>query len=202
MKEKYHQIDETRLHRFLWRSTQMIWEFRSKDFIVEEYLSATILAQQYFTFEAYLNFLGENISQLDWSSEKNYFNENLFKDEKGTIGKFWFLSNKCQIDNKWSKGENPYQFLIKLRNIRNQLTHPKPIITEQQVFRNPLRSPKAVKNFIDLELNFKNVTLGFEIINSVCLELHIYANKHYNYDPYERNPLIGTYRILKGSSSK
>lgn len=200
MKERYLHKDITRMHRFFWKSSQMIWETRNTEFIVEEYLSASILIQQFFSFEAYLNFIGASISPKKWEEEKDHFNTNFHGNEKGTLGKFWFLSQKCQCLNQWKLGENPYQFMVKLRDMRNILAHPKPIINEEEVMRNPNKMPAFVKNFIDIDLKFKNVKIGFEAVQQVCQVLHDRANEIFSYDPNEKNPLLGSYRVLEGSS--
>lgn len=120
-------VDETRVHITLWKTSKMLQYILEQNlkYVQEEYIYANILLLQYFTLEAFLNFLGENIRPTIWKKERQYFNKNAFHDRRGTLGKFWYLAEELRCEEYFDSGEGKtvYKFVEQdLKGVRDFLS--------------------------------------------------------------------------------
>ena len=75
----------------------------------------------YFTFEAYLNFVGSSVEPAAWKNERKFFSK---KPYRGTQGKLKLLCEKYEI--KLNPDERPYLTIRELGCLRDYLAHGKP----------------------------------------------------------------------------
>jgi hypothetical protein len=75
----------------------------------------------YFTFEAYLNFVGSSVEPAAWKDERKFFSK---KPYRGTQGKLKFLCKKYQI--KLNPNKRPYLTVREAGWLRDCLAHGKP----------------------------------------------------------------------------
>jgi hypothetical protein len=100
--------EEVYTHNLLWRTAERLsrCECSQKD---RFYLNLSALLMAYLAFEAFVNFLGEQICPESWINEKE-----AFRGQGDTIeAKIGAISGRCQF--QWKKGERPYQDLKKLK---------------------------------------------------------------------------------------
>lgn len=203
MNYKYHVKDETRMHIMLWNMSGMFQNMLAKKSRNEiKYLHSNILLLHYFTFEAYLNFLGQKVEPKIWKKEKEFFNKENFNGEKGTLGKFWFLAEKCKYNNDFEKGIEPYQFINRLSSIRDFFVHARPEIHETEIVWNNVGMPEQAENFLDKNVNGKNVDKSFKYVKDIIQKLHDQANTLYGYDSNIIEPFQTFERYQKGKEIK
>ena len=77
----------------------------------------------YFTFEAYLNFVGSSVEPAAWKDERNFFSKDQYR---GTQGKLKLLCEKYEI--KVDPDKRPYLTVRELGWLRDYLAHGKPDI--------------------------------------------------------------------------
>jgi hypothetical protein len=65
------------------------------------------MVMAYFTFEAYLNFVGSSVEPTAWKDERDFFSKGQYR---GTQGKLKLLCEKYQI--KVDRDKRPYLTLI------------------------------------------------------------------------------------------
>ena len=197
--------DETRVHISLWKTCKMLeYVLEEKlEHVQEEYLYANILILQFFTLEAFLNFLGENLRPNIWKKERDYFYRKSICGKRGTLGKFWYLADElgCKEYFETGKGKKVYEFVEQdLKGIRDFFAHAKPEILHDERYRSPHKSPDFVENFIDQNIDIKNVKKGFQYVEELILKLHDKANELEKYDRHIKNPLTGPDRVLRGQT--
>ena len=76
----------------------------------------------YFSFEGYLNYLGELIAPEVWKDERHFFTQ---KPYDGTLGKYHFLM-KITIQDPPPKTRRPHLTIIRLAQLRNFVAHSRP----------------------------------------------------------------------------
>lgn len=172
-------------------------------YVEEKYLYAIILVLQYFTFEAYLNFLGHNIKPKIWEKERSYFYKKTHNGRKSTLGKFWFLAINCECKDYFQKeGEEYFKFVEEdLKGIRDFFTHAKPEIHEKERLINSDKFPEFIENFVDKNVDLQTVNKGNRCIEKIILKLHEKAKEIHKHDRNVENPLYGPDRILSGKST-
>lgn len=198
-------VDETRVHITLWKTSKMLQYILEQNlkYVQEEYIYANILLLQYFTLEAFLNFLGENIRPTIWKKERQYFNKNAFHDRRGTLGKFWYLAEELRCEEYFDSGEGKtvYKFVEQdLKVGKGFFVHAKPEILQTESLTSQMSRPKFIENFIDRNINLKIVNEGFSSVELLILKFHNMANELEKYDINIENPLFGPDRVLHGSS--
>ena len=75
----------------------------------------------YFTFEAYLNFVGSSVEPTAWKDERDFFSKGQYR---GTQGKLKLLCEKYQI--KVDRDKRPYLTVREAGWLRDYLAHGKP----------------------------------------------------------------------------
>jgi hypothetical protein len=79
------------------------------------------MVMAYFTFEAYLNFVGSSVEPDAWKDERKFFSK---QPHRGTDGKLKFLCEKYQI--KVDPNKRPYLTVQEAGWLRGYLAHGKP----------------------------------------------------------------------------
>ena len=112
---------EGSMHRQLWTICQH--QLRQAD--AEQrgaftfYAGAMLFA--YFTYEAYLNFLGDRIDHETWENERAFFQKPPYRGIEGKLKKLAEVSQFVV-----EKGKRPYQNISELTEFRHLMTHGKP----------------------------------------------------------------------------
>ena len=112
---------ETYTHRLIWLTAKH--QIRLADSIEEgsKYCYLCAMVMLYFTFESYLNFLGEIIAPKIWKDERRYFST---KEYPGTEGKLIKLIELLDLQ-MFERGKRPYQSINILLTLRNRIAHGK-----------------------------------------------------------------------------
>jgi hypothetical protein len=105
-------------HKMLWIAARLHHDAGARDLGMYPYLYLSSQILCYFTFEAYLNFLGERLFPETWAKEQEVFSEDPYR---GTLGKFDFISERIGFSAE--KGKRPYQTLKTLHDLRKQVVH-------------------------------------------------------------------------------
>ena len=124
-------------HRLLWRCcTKQMEAARAREEDASHFhLTAMLMA--YFTYEAYLNFLGDCVAPKIWRNERNYFSK---EPHRGTEGKLRKLAAICGFDVE--TGKRPHQTIVDLEQLRDFVAHGKPDKYDATVRHHPGREPR------------------------------------------------------------
>lgn len=115
-------------HRILWESAQRHLELAAQhpDDAWILHLSAGLLTAA--AFEAYLNYIGEEILPQVWNNERSFFSTTQYR---GTDGKLKRIAEEIE----WSlppKGRRPYSGVRSLQRLRDKMVHAR---TERKNFQ-------------------------------------------------------------------
>jgi hypothetical protein len=81
-------------HQYLWNcATTLLTQPETKS-PKDMHFEMAGMVMAYFTFEAYLNFVGSSVEPAAWKDERNFFSKRPYR---GTEGKLKFLCEKYQI---------------------------------------------------------------------------------------------------------
>ena len=110
---------------------------REKD---ASYFHLTAMLMAYFTYEAYLNFLGDRIAPEVWENEKDEFSKGRYR---GADGKLRKIAETCGF--KIERGKRPHQTIVELEKLRDFVAHGKPDKYEETVKHQPAREPSILR---------------------------------------------------------
>jgi len=105
-------------HKMLWIAARLHHHAAAHNLEMYPYLYLSSQVLCYFTFEAYLNHLGERLFPETWVNEQEAFSKAPYR---GTLGKFDFISER--VGFRADKGERPYQTIKRLHDLRKQVVH-------------------------------------------------------------------------------
>lgn len=115
-------------HKMLWIAARLHHHAGARDLEMYPYLYLSSQILCYFTFEAYLNFLGERLFPETWVNEQEAFSKDPYR---GTLGKFDFISER--IGFSVEKSKRPYQTMKTLHRLRKRVVHARTEKFVQQV---------------------------------------------------------------------
>jgi hypothetical protein len=108
-------------HQYLWNcATTLLAQPETKS-PEDKYYAMAGMVMAYFTFEAYLNFVGSSVEPTAWKDERKFFSKNPYR---GTQGKLKLLCEKYQI--KVDRDKRPYLTVREAGWLRDYLAHGKP----------------------------------------------------------------------------
>ncbi|HEY4487740.1 MAG TPA: hypothetical protein VI483_03190 [Candidatus Paceibacterota bacterium] len=137
MKEVTTKIEgELITHRLLWRCCIKQMEAARSRENDASYFHLTAMLMAYFTYEAYLNFLGDRIAPKVWEDERRYFSK---KPYRGADGKLRKIAEICGFEIE--RGKRPHETIVELEKLRNFVAHGKPDKYEEKVKHQPEREP-------------------------------------------------------------
>ena len=108
-------------HQYLWNcATTLLAQPETKS-SKDMYYQMAGMVMAYFTFEAYLNFVGSSVELTAWKDERDFFSKGQYR---GTQGKLKLLCEKYQI--KVDRDKRPYLTVREAGWLRDYLAHGKP----------------------------------------------------------------------------
>jgi hypothetical protein len=108
-------------HQYLWNCATTLLTRPETKSPEDKYYAMAGMVMAYFTFEAYLNFVGSSVEQTAWKDERKFFSK---KPYRGTQGKLKLLCEKYEI--KLNPDERPYLTVRQAGWLRDYLAHGKP----------------------------------------------------------------------------
>jgi hypothetical protein len=115
-------------HQQLWNcATTLLTQPETKS-PKDMYYCMAGMVMAYFTYEAYLNFVGSRIEPTVWKDERKFFSKDPYR---GTQGKLKLLCEKCGIEV--DRHKRPYATVQELGRLRDYLAHGKPDFYELEV---------------------------------------------------------------------
>jgi hypothetical protein len=128
MARRHEITGESFTHQQLWNcATTLLTQPVTKS-PKDMYFQMAGMVMAYFTYEAYLNFVGSRIEPAAWKEERKFFSKDPYR---GTQGKLKLLCEKCGIEVDPHK--RPYITVRELGRLRNYLAHGKPDIYALEV---------------------------------------------------------------------
>jgi hypothetical protein len=108
-------------HVYLWKcATTLLTQPETKS-PKDMYYRMAGMVMAYFTFEAYLNFVGSRVEPAAWKDERKFFSKGSYR---GTQGKLKLLCEKYQI--KVDPNKRPCLTVREAGRLRDYLAHGKP----------------------------------------------------------------------------
>jgi len=189
---------EVYTYRFLWASAKHQYKLAKHHKQGRAYCCLSSMIMAYFTYESYLNFLGEFIAPEIWKEERVFFNS---PEHKGTNGK---LKKILEIINKpiFNKGERPYQTIKFLNTYRNSITHGK---QEHFVFsakHGHNSEPDMLNSDIMNSASLKNAERVLEDIQNMIEILHNNSKPFISDKKFPTKAISGVTAVAVGWSSR
>jgi hypothetical protein len=121
MPRRHEITGESFTHQYLWNcATTLLTQLETKS-PKDMYFQMAGMVMAYFTYEAYLNFVGSRIEPTAWKEERKFFSKDPYR---GTQGKLKLLCEKCGIEV--NRDKRPYVTVRELGRLRDYLAHGKP----------------------------------------------------------------------------
>lgn len=108
-------------HQYLWNCATTLLAQPETKLSKDMYYQMAGMVMAYFTFEAYLNFVGSSVEPTAWKDERDFFSKGQYR---GTQGKLKLLCEKYQI--KVDRDKRPYLTVREAGWLRDYLAHGKP----------------------------------------------------------------------------
>lgn len=163
-----HTQQQTFTHRVLWECV-----LRQIDKAKEKpegswyfWLSAMVMG--YMVFEAYLNYIGDEVAPEIWIKEREFFSKPEFK---GSEGKPRFLLERYGIDYP-NKSIRPFASVFALKAIRDEIAHAKPHRVTQSVTHPSDAIAPFTKRWLENRVNETEATRLLDDLNTFIEEIH------------------------------
>jgi hypothetical protein len=108
-------------HQYLWNCAKTLLTRPETKSPEDMHYAMAGMVMAYFTFEAYLNFVGSSVEPAAWKDKRKFFSKNPYR---GTQGKLKLLCEKYEI--KLNPNERPYLTVLEAGWLRDYLAHGKP----------------------------------------------------------------------------
>lgn len=150
---------EALTHRVLWQCCLRQLENARKTERGRKYFDLTAMLMAYFTYEAYLNFVGSRVAPDDWAHERAFFAKPPYQ---GTEGKLQRIVEVCSLPVV-NKGARPYQTIEHLAQLRDLIAHAKPERYEFEIEHSidkepPMFGPYRLDKMVTVELAERAIT--------------------------------------------
>jgi hypothetical protein len=155
-------------HRHLWDSVLRhlaLAEQHSTD-SWHLHLSAGLLAAA--AFEAYLNYLGEEILPSVWEDERKYFAQEPYK---GTAGKLLRIAEEVGLELPGTS-EKPYVGFSELQALRDKIVHARPSRKQYRSVHRLDEMPKFPKHWLELEAPPERIKTNIEHLEQLAIFVH------------------------------
>jgi hypothetical protein len=144
---------ENLTHRVLWQCCLRQAEIARNIEKGRKYFDLTAMLMAYFTYEAYLNFVGSRVAAVDWANERAFFAKPPYQ---GTAGKLQRIVVVCGLPTV-NKGTRPYQTIEHLARLRDLIAHAKPERYELEIEHSvdeerPMLGPYLLEKMVSVEL--------------------------------------------------
>lgn len=146
-------------HRVLWQCCLRQFEISRKTEKSRKYFDLTAMLMAYFTYEAYLNFVGSRVAPDDWANERTFFAKPPYQ---GIAGKLQRIVEVCSLPAV-KKGVRPYQTIEHLAQLRDLIAHAKPERYELEIEHSvdkerPMFGPYRLEKMVSVELVERAIT--------------------------------------------
>lgn len=186
----------SRTYRDLWTAVElhrdMVTASKDKDNRLALRFSTMLLL--FFTFEAYLNHLGEMVSAEVWNDERNYFNgrkEILGKRYFGPIGKLEYLQSICNLSEDGL--ENDFTAIKELKGFRDLLAHGKTEQGELPISCTVNSLPEPYTPTVWQHINSDLMERSFDAVKSIMTLLHNAAIAAFPDSDLEPSPFVSSF---------
>ncbi len=156
--------EEIFTHEYLWRSSKALAKIVETDEVANHHLIIPALVMTLMAFEAFINFCGFVVLPDLWANEREQFRG------KGVDGKLTAINHRLP-KFEWRKGEEPYQSITKLVELRDLVVHGKVYASEYETeYRDDGRHFRWEHPW-DSYLSGKSVEKAREDVRSFCQTL-------------------------------
>lgn len=155
-------------HRLLWDSVirhLALAEQHSAD-SWQLHLSAGLLAAA--AFEAYLNYLGEEILPTVWEDERKYFSQEPYK---GTAGKLLRIAEEVGLTLPGTS-EKPYVGFSELQALRDKMVHARPSRKSYRSIHSSNEMPRFPRHWLELEAPPERIKANIEHLEQLAIIVH------------------------------
>jgi hypothetical protein len=115
-------VGEHLLHKHLWEGARFLNSLAAEDMPGRDFPRLAASLFLYFSFEAFLNYLGNIVAPQEWADERTFFNRGPVR-YRGTLGKLDYLMDQLHVAR--NKRTRPYRTIVTLDRGRDALTHPR-----------------------------------------------------------------------------
>jgi hypothetical protein len=157
--------DTTYTHCVLWECSKRQIKIAEATPSGAQYFWIAAMLFGYMAFEAWLNYLGQQLAPQVWENERDFFRSN--RDYKGTIGKLNYILDQYKIERP-HRGHRPYCSIGALAKIRDEIAHGRPTTTSSTK-RHPADTiPPFAENWLSSFANEKKATQYLADLKSYC----------------------------------
>lgn len=163
-----HTQHQTFTHRVLWECVCRQIDKAKETPEGSWYFWLSAMVMGYMVFEAYLNYVGEEVAPEIWKDERAFFSKAPFK---GSEGKLHFLLDRYGISRP-DKSKRPYASVVSLKAIRDEIAHAKPHREEYSVTHPVDVMPPFTKQWLDTQVNENQATRLLNDLDIYLEEIH------------------------------
>ena len=155
-------------HRLIWFTAQHQIKLANSIEEGSKYCYLCAMVMLYFTFESYLNFLGEIITPKIWKDERKHFSS---KEYPGTEGKLIKILEWLNLP-MFEKGKRPYQSIHLLLELRNRIAHGKQVKFNFSVRHLDDQVPYMMTSYFNRTVSKENTLKASEDVEQILKFLH------------------------------
>ncbi len=155
-------------HRVLWDAvlTQLEVARERPEASWSCHLAAALLAAA--SFEAYLNYVGEELLPHIWADERANFSKAKYK---GVMGKLKRIAEEIQWELP-GKNMPPYLGVVELQALREKIVHARPARSEYKVQFKEGNAPRLPGRWLERELPIHRAERLIKSANDLAVALH------------------------------
>ncbi len=186
-------------HRLLWLSVERHLHLADdhKEDSWYLHLSAGLLAAA--AFEAYLNYLGEELIPNVWAQERDLFSKEPYR---GTNGKLIRIAEEIGLKLP-RKDKQPYSGFSELQALRDKMVHARPHRTKYRTVHRPEVLPKFPSHWLKREAPSKRIRANINHIEELAVLIHTaIMQSKYRHGVFGSHPFrgllgLGTHSVAK-----
>ena len=175
MKKEREQKYEIYNHRILWATAQKNLAMSRKPENDALYFALSAMLMMYFSFEGYLNWLGQSIAPEVWEMERDFFNKPPYQ---GTLGKYLFLTKVLVLESP-DKSKGSFQTVKELQQLRDRAVHPIAERGTKNVKCSEGKFSPLHRSWLSTKVSAEKETSLKKNIQLLVNELHRAAKVHY-----------------------
>ena len=165
------KIDHTTYtHRVLWTGVQHQLEQANSEEKGSWHFWLSAMIMGYMVYEAYLNYVGDELAPEIWQKEREHFSS---PPHKGSEGKLRFLLERYNMPFP-DKNKRPFASVYALKDIRDEIVHAKPYKTKYTTTHPADSFPPMSKEWLENKVNKAQATRLLNDLEQFLEETHIY----------------------------
>jgi len=188
---------ENYTHRILWTCARKQLEVARAEPPGNWYFELSAMLMVYFTYEAYLNFLGDRIDTDTWAREKDFFSKPPYR---GTAGKQRRLLEVLSMTPAQS-GTRPFATISELASLRDAVAHGKPEKFDINVKHSANRQPSGMKPWLRNRVTKSNAERAFTDVEQFINTLHAKAVEKFGSGVVQPHALVGSLAFSVGTTT-